>query len=59
MRWAVVADSETCTSECMPDQLATLGCKREIGKHGFILGKTGLHFRENKVFLETAKKGQI
>ena len=29
MNWAVVADSETCTSECMSDQLATLGRNRE------------------------------
>ena len=29
MKWAVVADSETCTSECMSDQLATLGRNRE------------------------------
>ena len=29
MNWAVVADSETCTSERMSDQLATLGRNRE------------------------------
>ena len=32
MNWAVVADSETCTSECMSDQLATLGRNRETNQ---------------------------